>query len=163
MLAPGILGTRDEYNKIAVDFGKRSFAVLQVNMLAPGILGTRDEYGQRYCGGKQVFIARGLYDWRNSSNLAELNAVLQKHLLIRRLKKDVLQDLPAKLRQRIPIEVDPECVKVQLLVNSSRRSEEKEKEKKRVHLSVLILREPGNIPDCPNRRSEPIQISQFVS
>ena len=88
---------------------------MQIDMLAPGILGTRDEYGQRYCGGKQVFIARGLYDWRNSSNLAELNAVLQKHLLIRRLKKNVLQDLPAKLRQRIPIEVDPECVKVQLL------------------------------------------------
>ncbi len=81
-------------------------------MLVPGLLGSRDEYGQRYCGGKQVFIARGMYDWRNSSNLAELNAVLQKHVLIRRLKKNVLQDLPAKLRQRIPIEVDPDCVKV---------------------------------------------------
>ena len=81
-------------------------------MLVPGLLGSRDEYGQRYCGGKQVFIARGMYDWRNSSNLAELNAVLQKHVLIRRLKKNVLQDLPAKLRQRIPIEVDSDCVKV---------------------------------------------------
>ncbi|DBA88569.1 TPA: hypothetical protein ACH3X2_005037 [Trebouxia sp. C0005] len=83
----------------------------QIDMLVPGLLGSRDEYGQRYCGGKQVFIARGMYDWRNSSNLTELNAVLQKHVLIRRLKKDVLQDLPAKLRQRIPIEVDPDCVK----------------------------------------------------
>ncbi|DBA78642.1 TPA: hypothetical protein ACH3X1_008561 [Trebouxia sp. C0004] len=83
----------------------------QIDMLVPGLLGSRDEYGQRYCGGKQVFIARGLYDWRNSSNLAELNAVLQKHVLIRRLKKNVLQDLPAKLRQRIPIEADPDCVK----------------------------------------------------
>lgn len=84
----------------------------QIDMLVPGLLGSRDEYGQRYCGGKQVFIARGMYDWRNSSNLAELNAVLQKHVLIRRLKKNVLQDLPAKLRQRIPIEVDPDCVKL---------------------------------------------------
>ena len=81
-------------------------------MLVPGLLGTRDEYGQRYCGGKPLFIARGVYDWRSSSNLAELNAVLQKHLLIRRLKKNVLQDLPAKLRQRVPIEVDSECVGV---------------------------------------------------
>ncbi|KAL3135100.1 hypothetical protein ABBQ32_008044 [Trebouxia sp. C0010 RCD-2024] len=82
----------------------------QIDMLVPGLLGKRDEYGQRYCGGKPMFIARGMYDWRSSSNLAELNAVLQKHLLIRRLKKNVLQDLPAKLRQRVPIEVDYECV-----------------------------------------------------
>lgn len=115
MVLPSSLGTRHQHDRIAVAYGNPSFASLQIDMLAPGILGTRDEYGQRYCGGKQVFIARGMYDWRNSSNLAELNAVLQKHLLIRRLKKDVLQDLPAKLRQRIPIEVDPECVKVQLL------------------------------------------------
>lgn len=60
-------------------------------------------------------IARGIYDWRSSSNLAELNAVLQQHLLIRRLKKNVLQDLPAKLRQRVPIEVDPDCVGVSAL------------------------------------------------
>lgn len=85
---------------------------MQVDMLVPGILGSRDDYGKRYCGGKPQLIARGMYDWKGSSNLAELNGVLQGHLLIRRLKKDVLQDLPAKQRQRIPIEVDPEHVKV---------------------------------------------------
>ena len=81
-------------------------------MLVPGILGSRDEYGKRYCGGKPQPIARGVYDWRGSSNLGELNGVLQSHLLIRRLKRDVLKDLPAKQRQRIPIEVDPDHVKV---------------------------------------------------
>lgn len=90
--------------------------MLQIDMLVPGILGNRDDYGRRYCGGKPLFIARGVYDWRSSSNLAELNAVLQKHLLIRRLKKNVLQDLPAKQRQRVPIEVDPDCVGVSALV-----------------------------------------------
>lgn len=89
--------------------------MLQIDMLVPGILGKRDEYGRRYCGGKPMMIARGIYDWHSSSNLAELNAVLQKHLLIRRLKKNVLQDLPAKLRQRVPIEVDPDCVGVSAL------------------------------------------------
>ena len=93
------------------------YSMLQIDMLVPGILGKRDSYGRRYCGGKPLFIARGVYDWRSSSNLAELNAVLQKHLLIRRLKKHVLQDLPAKLRQRVPIEVDPDCVQVSVLVS----------------------------------------------
>ncbi len=96
--------------------GLESRNTVQIDMLVPGLLGKRDDYGQRYCGGKQIFIARGVYDWRNSSNLAELNAVLQKHLLIRRLKKNVLQDLPAKLRQRIPIEVDPQCVGVRAFI-----------------------------------------------
>ena len=92
-----------------------NIGMLQIDMLVPGILGNRNDYGRRYCGGKPLFIARGVYDWRSSSNLAELNAVLQEHLLIRRLKKNVLQDLPAKLRQRVPIEVDPDCVGVTLL------------------------------------------------
>ena len=83
-------------------------------MLVPGILGSRDDFGTRYCGGKKQPIARGAWDWKGSSNLAELNALLQSHLLIRRLKKDVLQDLPAKQRQRIPIEVDPEHIKVRV-------------------------------------------------
>ena len=91
-------------------------SLLQIDMLVPGILGKRDDYGRRYCGGKPLFIARGVYDWRSSSNLSELNAVLQKHLLIRRLKRNVLQDLPAKLRQRVPIEVDPDCVGVSVPV-----------------------------------------------
>lgn len=93
-----------------------SSGLLQIDMLVPGLLGKRDEYGQRYCGGKPLFIARGVYDWRGSSNLAELNAVLQQHLLIRRLKKNVLQDLPAKLRQRVPIEVDADCIGVSTLM-----------------------------------------------
>ena len=83
-------------------------------MLVPGILGSRDDFGTCYCGVKKHPIARGSWDWKGSSNLAELNALLQSHLLIRRLKKDVLQDLPAKQRQRIPIEVDPEHIKVRV-------------------------------------------------
>ena len=98
---------------------------MQIDMLHPAMLGTRDEYGRRYCGGKPVLIVRGVYDWRNSSNLPELNAVLQRHLLIRRLKKNVLQDLPAKQRPRIPIEVDYDCIEVshalRLAMQSSRQ------------------------------------------
>ena len=87
-------------------------AVMQIDMLVPGLLGERDDYGQRYCGGYPVEVARGGEEWRESSNLDELNAVLQKHLMVWRLKKDVLQDLPPKLRQQIPVAVDPKHSRV---------------------------------------------------
>ncbi len=78
---------------------------MQIDMLLPGLLGERDDFGERYCGHVREEVARGVYAWTGSSNLEELNAVLCQHLMIRRFKKDVLQDLPPKLRQRISISV----------------------------------------------------------
>ena len=83
-------------------------------MLAPGLLGERDDFGARYCGGKKVTVARGVKEWMLSSNLEELNAVMRGHLMIRRLKKDVLTDLPPKLRQQIPIDVSARHKRVSL-------------------------------------------------
>ncbi|DBB17338.1 TPA: hypothetical protein ACH3X3_014381 [Trebouxia sp. C0006] len=77
----------------------------QIDMLLPGLLGDRDDFGERYCGHVKEEVRRGVYAWTGSSNLEELNAVLCQHLMIRRFKKDVLQDLPPKLRQRISIPV----------------------------------------------------------
>ena len=116
LMNPISMHFNNDSNNHDIDEPRTNAVILQIDMLVPGILGKREDYGRRYCGGKPLFIARGVYDWRSSSNLAELNAVLQKHLLIRRLKKNVLQDLPAKQRQRIPIEIDPDCVGVRVLV-----------------------------------------------
>jgi hypothetical protein len=49
----------------------------------------------RYCGGR---TASWGFDDTGQSNAEELNAILKEHILIRRLKKDVLKDLPAKTR-----------------------------------------------------------------
>lgn len=74
-------------------------------MLAPGLLGGRTNFGERYCG--YPVMVRGVYEWPGSSNLDELNAIMTRHLMIRRLKKDVLKELPPKLRQQILVEMDP--------------------------------------------------------
>ena len=66
------------------------------------------EFGTRYCDPKVLKF--GLVDWSGSSNSRELNSILNK-LMIRRLKKDVLSQLPPKKRQKIEIATDSKIIK----------------------------------------------------
>jgi SWI/SNF-related matrix-associated actin-dependent regulator 1 of chromatin subfamily A len=45
-------------------------------------------------------------DYTGSTCIDELNYILTRTLMIRRLKKDVLTELPPKTRQKIPIKLD---------------------------------------------------------
>lgn len=61
-------------------------------------------YTNRYCDAYQKRIGRKLYwDFSGASNLDELQEKLRSTLLIRRLKKEVLPELPPKIRQVIEI------------------------------------------------------------
>ena len=66
------------------------------------------EFGTRYCDPKM--LPYGLIDWSGSSNSRELNSILNR-LMIRRLKKDVLSQLPPKKRQKIEIATDSKVIK----------------------------------------------------
>eukprot|EP00887_Chlorella_sp_A99_P006963 scaffold2.g6963.t1 len=84
----------------------------QIDILAPGMFGSINDFGMRYCNGKPAELhfhaspGTGM-DYRGSSNLAELQAWLRATLMVRRLKSEVLDQLPDKVRKRVPIEVDP--------------------------------------------------------
>jgi len=56
-------------------------------------------FGNLYCGGSFV-------DYKGATNLSELHNILKKTILIRRLKKDVLPELPDKQKTIIPIQID---------------------------------------------------------
>ena len=56
------------------------------------------KFALRYCGAHKE---NGYWNFDGSSNLDELNARLRSTIMIRRLKADVLKDLPDKLRQPI--------------------------------------------------------------
>lgn len=69
-------------------------------------------FAKRYCNAKRVqtFNPRTKrweprWDFSGASNLEELNRMLRGGLMIRRLKKDVLKDLPPKMRQVIEIDI----------------------------------------------------------
>ena len=75
------------------------------------------EFGSRYCDPKIIHF--GAIDWSGSSNTRELNSILNK-LMIRRLKKDVLSQLPPKKRQKIEISTDKKVIKkLKLLMEKS--------------------------------------------
>lgn len=63
-------------------------------------------YVRRYCDAKQVFISPRVgskWDFNGASNLAELQELLRSTCMVRRLKADVLADLPPKIRQIITL------------------------------------------------------------
>jgi len=65
-----------------------------------GVFTNWKHYVERYCSARQ-----GRYGWEvgGASNLPELQQKLRSTIMVRRLKKDVLTDLPAKRRQVIEL------------------------------------------------------------
>lgn len=79
-----------------------------LNMLDPKRWSSFFKFGHRYCKPE-----RKPWGWTfdGASNLDELNQKLRKHHLIRRLKKDVLKDLPSKQRMIVPLSISKDARK----------------------------------------------------
>ena len=71
----------------------------QAHILRPDIYRSFKSYTQRYCNGHVCHL--GFYDFSGSSNANELNWISHKSIMIRRLKRDVLTELPSKNRSEI--------------------------------------------------------------
>jgi len=60
-------------------------------------------YGKRYCDAYETNFG---WDFSGASNMEELQQILRETVMIRRLKKDVLTELPPKRRQIIELQAD---------------------------------------------------------
>jgi SNF2 family DNA or RNA helicase len=69
-----------------------------------GIGKNRMKYAMRYCGAHHNGFG---WDFNGASNLDELQEILRSRFMVRRLKKDVLKELPAKVRQVLVLEAGP--------------------------------------------------------
>ena len=59
----------------------------------------KHDFGARYCNARLRFMGRAqVWDYQGCSNSQELKILLESTIMIRRLKVDVLQDLPTKRR-----------------------------------------------------------------
>lgn len=75
----------------------------QILAVRPTLFPRFHEFGTRYCDAKQMTWG---WDYSGSSNLAELKLLLEECLMLRRLKSDVLSQLPAKQRKVVTVTVD---------------------------------------------------------
>lgn len=76
----------------------------QLACLKPDLFTSFSAFGDRYCDPRPARFSRGM-EYKGSSYLTELHWILDKTVLVRRLKKDVLKELPEKRRQCIMVEV----------------------------------------------------------
>ena len=78
-----------------------------LNILRPDVFHNFYNYVNRYCNPQFLF---GHNDFNGCSNVKELNFLLN-NIMIRRLKKDVLTQLPPKKRQKVQINTDQKIMK----------------------------------------------------
>ncbi|OAE20045.1 hypothetical protein AXG93_2584s1290 [Marchantia polymorpha subsp. ruderalis] len=84
----------------------------QLQALQPSVYQKINEYGARYCMGGFFGV------WQGSSNHEELHALVKSTVMIRRLKLDVLKQLPKKRREQIFMTLDEKAMKqIRALLN----------------------------------------------
>ncbi|KAK0070107.1 SWI/SNF-matrix-actin-related regulator of chromatin subfamily A-like protein 1 [Biomphalaria pfeifferi] len=84
----------------------------QIIAIRPDVFKFHD-YGLRYCNAKQMPWG---WEYSGSSHMQELQLFLEKKIMIRRMKKDVLSQLPSKTRHLVFL--DPHSVKKCKMLNS---------------------------------------------
>ncbi|KFP92233.1 DNA annealing helicase and endonuclease ZRANB3, partial [Apaloderma vittatum] len=91
--------------------GRPEELFMQIEALFPRRFGTWSEYAKKYCNAHVRFFGkRTQWDCRGASNLEELHQLLSE-IMVRRLKDDVLTQLPPKVRQRIPFDLPQAAAK----------------------------------------------------
>jgi len=75
----------------------------QIQAINPLLYPDLHEYALRYCAAHQSHWG---WDYKGNSNLTELNLVLEHAILIRRLKSQVLTQLPPKQRKHVFLAVE---------------------------------------------------------
>ena len=81
----------------------------QMHMLYPQIFKKFKTYAERYCDGHMSPM--GYYDTSGMSNNFELKWIARKVCLIRRVKRDVLTELPKKYRSEIYLQLKKKKIK----------------------------------------------------
>ena len=71
----------------------------QIQIINPKLFPKRHDFALRYCEAHKNYF--GGWDMKGSSNLTELQAILENIIMIRRMKDQVLTELPPKIRRQI--------------------------------------------------------------
>lgn len=106
-------------------YNKPKDLFVMLNLIDPNMFGDKFQFEQRYCG---AYKASGATKYGTATNVDELNTILRANYMVRRLTKDVMKDLPEKVKDVIVInESDLNVIveKEKKAVEDSRVEEEK--------------------------------------
>ena len=113
-----------------------------IEFLDPATWGNFWGYAKRYCDAHNNGFG---WDFSGASNLEELQDRLRTSILVRRLKKDVLTELPAKRRQ--VIEFPAEGKLAQFVADESEAYGDHEEELSELHAQVELAKASDNPDD----------------
>ncbi|XP_041057133.1 SWI/SNF-related matrix-associated actin-dependent regulator of chromatin subfamily A-like protein 1 isoform X2 [Carcharodon carcharias] len=108
----------------------------QITVLRPKLFSNFHDFGMRYCAAKQFPWG---WDYSGSSNLLELRLLLLESVMIRRLKSDVLSQLPAKRRKVVLVEPEGVSAKARAALAAAAKEMAKDHKTKREKKEALLL------------------------
>ena len=88
---------------------KELLAQLEILGVVKELFGSGWNYLQRYTAARQTSFG---WDFSGASNLGELQAILRSRVMVRRLKADVLTELPAKRRHIIAVPASGSAIRL---------------------------------------------------
>ncbi|UKK03009.2 hypothetical protein MACK_003111 [Theileria orientalis] len=94
----------------------------QVSSILPGF-SRSSVFNERYCKKRYNYFIKKM-EYADSKHTQELHQFLTSTVMIRRLKNDVLTQLPPKIRSKIPIEIHERAIRTtKMLLESNPRSD----------------------------------------
>ncbi|KAM9346996.1 SWI/SNF-related matrix-associated actin-dependent regulator of chromatin subfamily A-like protein 1 [Symphorus nematophorus] len=108
----------------------------QILAVRPALFPRFHEFGMRYCDAKQM--AWG-WDYSGSSKLGELKLLLEECLMLRRLKSDVLSQLPSKQRKVVTVTIDGINTRIKAALSAAAKQLTKVNHSKKEEKEALLV------------------------
>ncbi|NXX79752.1 SMAL1 protein, partial [Urocolius indicus] len=108
----------------------------QIAAVQPAFFPQFHSFGLRYCDARKMPWG---WDYSGSSNLAELKILLEESIMIRRLKSDVLSQLPAKQRKTVVVTPEGVSAKTKAALAAETKKMAKGYESKQQQKEALLL------------------------
>ncbi|XP_044294244.1 SWI/SNF-related matrix-associated actin-dependent regulator of chromatin subfamily A-like protein 1 isoform X2 [Varanus komodoensis] len=108
----------------------------QIAAIRPSFFPQFHAFGLRYCDAKQSPWG---WDYSGSSNLGELKLLLEESIMIRRLKSDVLSQLPAKQRKVVVVASEGMNARTKAALKAAAKEMAKGYKSKQEEKEALIL------------------------
>ncbi|NXA93641.1 SMAL1 protein, partial [Melanocharis versteri] len=108
----------------------------QIAAVQPSFFPQFHSFGLRYCDARKMPWG---WDYSGSSNLTELKILLEESIMIRRLKSDVLSQLPAKQRKMVVVAPEGISAKTKAVLAAEAKKMAKGYESKQQEKEALLV------------------------